>query len=122
MIVHTNNSQWISARGGYKVLNKTKIPCTAKAVQLAVLLSMAADIAIDPGPITLRHVNCHFSPNVVHFLHSMSCDILGIAAIHIKLNNIPAFIKELTPPNCIFTTSLACMHLEEVLEYWSRTP
>ena len=54
-MVHTleHNFQWVSARGGYKVLNRMKIPCVAEPVQLTVLRIMAGDITINPGPVTL---------------------------------------------------------------------
>ena len=55
LVLHklVHNSQWISAKVGYKAFNRMNIPNAAIPVQLAHLLMIVGDVAINPGPIKL---------------------------------------------------------------------
>ena len=76
-------------------------PYNANFPQLITLILLSGDVALNPGPINFAFSNCRSVRNkhaaLVDLVSSNSIDILGLTETHIRNNDTPSFLSELTP-------------------------
>jgi hypothetical protein len=69
--------------------------------QLSIVLLLAGDIEVNPGPVNFGFGNCRSirnkGPAISDLITSADIDIFGITETHIRENDTPSFLNDLTP-------------------------
>ena len=79
----------------------SRSPDSVYTFQLSIVLLLAGDIEINPGPVNFGFGNCRSirnkGPAISDLMTSACIDIFGLTETHIRVNDTPSFLEELTP-------------------------
>ena len=68
-------------------------------VQMSIVLLVAGDIEVNPGPVNFGFGNYRSirnkDPSISGFIPSSDIDILGLTETHIRVNDTPSFINDI---------------------------
>ncbi len=78
-----------------------RFPIKTNVTKLCLLLLLAGDVSINPGPSNFAFTNIRSLRNkgdaISEFIDTSSIDILGLTETYISENDTPSFLSELTP-------------------------
>ena len=92
---YVKTALWSAFRGKASIRPSLKCHGNVKLFQLLTILILAGDVAVNPGPITMGHVNCRSwrnkGPLVSDWIEENHCDIVGRTETHLKATDTAQF-------------------------------